>query len=138
MFDETVLSLSNVRLQASKEDYISALDSLAGGHFKTANNRAYYCIFHAMRAVLALDGKDFKSHSQLVGYFNREYIKTGEIDREFSKVIKKALDIRHNSDYADFYVAVKEESEELVKDADLFLREAENYIKKRTGRETSN
>jgi uncharacterized protein (UPF0332 family) len=131
MLDETMVSLSKVRIQASREDCISALDSLAGGHYKTANNRAYYCIFHSMRAILALDGKDFKSHSQLVGYFNREYIKTGEIDRRFSRVIKKALDIRHNSDYADFYIATKEESEALISDADLFLREAESYIEKR-------
>ena len=30
--------------------------------YKTANNRAYYAIFHALRAVLSLDGVDFKHH----------------------------------------------------------------------------
>lgn len=45
------------------------------GELKTANNRAYYSIFHAMRAILALDEVDFKKHSGVIAYFRENYIK---------------------------------------------------------------
>ena len=40
-------------------------------------HRSYYAIFHAMRAVLALDGIDMKRHSGVMSEFRRLYIKTG-------------------------------------------------------------
>jgi len=39
---------------------------LAGESYRSAANRAYYAIFHAMRAVLALDGVDMKHHSGII------------------------------------------------------------------------
>lgn len=35
------------------------------------NNRAYYSIFHAIQAVLAMDRVDFKRHKDVIGYFNK-------------------------------------------------------------------
>ena len=49
------------------------------GDYNGAANRSYYAVFHCMRAVLALDGADFKHHSGVISYFRREYIKTGEL-----------------------------------------------------------
>lgn len=47
---------------------LAAKDMLKSHHFRAANNRAYYAIFHAMRAVLALDGFDSKKYSGLISY----------------------------------------------------------------------
>jgi len=44
--------------------------------YASANNRAYYSIFHAMRAVLALEQKDFKKHSAVIAQFTQSYLKT--------------------------------------------------------------
>ena len=45
--------------------------------YSSAVNRAYYAIFHALRAVTALDGFDSGKHSGVIAYFNRDYIKNG-------------------------------------------------------------
>ena len=37
--------------------------------YRSANNRAYYSIFHAIRSVLALDGFDSKKHSGVISEF---------------------------------------------------------------------
>ena len=55
MLDQTKIDLSKYRIEAAYEDYHAAVDLLKMGHYKVANNRAYYAIFHAMRAVLALE-----------------------------------------------------------------------------------
>lgn len=58
-----------------------------------------------MRAVLALDGEDFKRHSGVIQYFQKNYIKSGIFDKRFSDIITKASRIRNASDYDDFYIA---------------------------------
>ena len=62
---------------------------LAGESYRSAANRAYYAIFHAMRAVLALDGVDMKHHSGIISEFRKRYIKTGVFDASLSGLISK-------------------------------------------------
>ena len=50
------------RLDKSKEDLDAAQLLFSQGSYRIANNRAYYSIFHALRAVLVLD--DFDSSKQ--------------------------------------------------------------------------
>lgn len=45
------------RLQTAQSDLESARILFAAGQFKSANNRAYYAIFHAINAIHALTGK---------------------------------------------------------------------------------
>ena len=128
MLDESRAALAKHRVMNSNEDYLSAIDLIKGGHYKVANNRAYYSIFHAIRAVLALDGIDFKKHSAVIYYFNHNYIKTEKFEKRFYKVISDASLIRNESDYSDFYVASKEEAEELLDRAKEFRNVVEIFI----------
>lgn len=57
MPDITRIDLSRYRLQKAKEMLASAKRDMDAKDYASANNRAYYAIFHAMRAVLALDGE---------------------------------------------------------------------------------
>lgn len=128
MLIEQQVILSKLRLQNANEDYIIAKNLLNEGHYKAANNRAYYSMFHAIRAVLALESKDFKRHAQVIGYFNKEYIHAGHFEPRFFKIIKAASKSRTNSDYEDYYVATKEEADENVSNAKLFLAATESYV----------
>jgi uncharacterized protein (UPF0332 family) len=131
MLDERQVALSAVRMQSAKENLLSASESLQSGRYKTANNRAYYVMFHAIRAVFALDSKDFKSHAQSIGYFNRAYIHTGDFDERFLKAIRVAAESRTNSDYEDYYFATKEEAATNIESARLFLETVESYLARR-------
>ena len=48
----TVNSFAKYRLNRAKQDLSDAEFSYKNNRFLTANNRAYYSIFHAIRAVL--------------------------------------------------------------------------------------
>ena len=124
--EQTVLA--SLRLENAKNDYQAAQLAYDQGYFKAANNRAYYCIFHAIRAVLALESVDFKSHSQIIGYFNKNYIHTGLIDTELSKIINLANGLRTDSDYNDFFIATKEESSEVLLGAKRFIEAITAYL----------
>lgn len=106
------------RLQTAKADLKSARILLAAEEYKGANNRAYYAIFHAINAIHALSRKAYKRHKDAIGNFNKDYIKTEIFPREMGKKIGEAEEIRHASDYDDFYIASQEESERQVVVAD--------------------
>lgn len=115
------------RLQIAKADLKSAKILLEAGEYKGANNRAYYAIFHAINAVHALSGKAYKRHKDAIGNFNKDYVKTEIFPREMGRKIGEAEEIRHASDYDDFYIASREESERQVAVAKEFIQLAEEY-----------
>lgn len=115
------------RLQTAQADLKSARILLAAEEYKGANNRAYYAIFHAINAVHALSGNSYKRHKDAIGSFNKDYVKTQIFPREIGRKISEAEEIRHASDYDDFYIASREESERQVAVADVFIQLAEQY-----------
>jgi uncharacterized protein (UPF0332 family) len=102
-----------------------------GVSFEAAANRSYYCIFNAMRAVLALDCFDSKRHSGVISAFRKDYIRTGVFPVEFSKIIDSAFEIRVNSDYQEFYLVPKADVAAQVENAGIFLEAVEKYVGER-------
>jgi uncharacterized protein with HEPN domain len=98
------------------------------GSYKTSVNRSYYCIFHAMRAVLALDALDSKKHSGIISVFRQKYIKTGVLPKKLSSIIDNAFDTRNSSDYEDFFVISKPDTQKQMESAKTFLTAVESYI----------
>jgi len=102
-----------------------------GVSFENAANRSYYCIFNAMRAVLALDRFDSKKHSGIISAFQKDYIRTDIFPKKFSDIIEKAFEIRLESDYVVFYLVSKAEVAAQVENAKTFLEAVEKYIGER-------
>lgn len=126
-FDEKI-ALSQTRMNKAKECLSDAKILLDNGSYKSLANRSYYAIFHAMRAVLALDGFDSKKHSGIIAEFQRAYIKTAIFDKEFSAIIKKLLQARTSSDYDDFFAISKEDTITQFHDAEEFIEAVEAYL----------
>ena len=59
------------RLSLAEEDFTSAMVLLELGQYRGANNRAYYSIYHAISAVLSVEGVAFKRHKDTLAYFNK-------------------------------------------------------------------
>ena len=78
-----------------------------------------------------MDCLDFKKHSAVIAKFRELYVKTGEFDVKFSRMVGEAFDLRTDCDYEDFYVVSKQEVEEQLENATAFLEEMEHYIEKR-------
>lgn len=119
------------RIQTAKENLKSARILLDAEEYKGANNRAYYAIFNAINAVHALDGNAFKRHKDVIGNFNKGYVKTEIFPRELGRKIGEAEEIRHASDYDDFYIASREEAERQIAVADEFIQQIEKYCMER-------
>ena len=121
-------SLSNARYLHAEECLLSARLLLESGNYKSAANRSYYAIFHAMRAVLAFDEIDMKHHGGIISEFRRLYIKTGIFSTQMSATISLLFNIRQDSDYDDFFVISKAEVAEQIDHAVTFLFEIKKYL----------
>lgn len=123
------LNFSKYRLDKAKEDLATAIIDFEGGYFSASVNRAYYCTFHSMRAILALDGFDSKKHSGVIAYFRENYIKTKILDRVYSDIVGDAFKMRNNADYVDFFIIHSEDAKEQLENARLFIDAVEAYLK---------
>jgi len=130
MHNEEIYILAKYRLEQSKENLEEAIALFDINKYKGANNRAYYSIFHAIKAILALEQVDFKKHSSVIAYFNKNYISKKIFSRELGKRVSEASFFREKSDYVDFYIVTKEESKAQIDTAKLMIEEAEKYINK--------
>ena len=68
---ERSLELAGYRIDIAREDLQVAIENMAAGHLRAANNRAYYSIYHAITAVLALEETAFKRHKDTLAYLYR-------------------------------------------------------------------
>ena len=117
------------RIETAKEDLNSAKILRDANSYKGANNRAYYAVFHAINAIHALGGVAYKRHKDAIANFNKEYVKTNIFPREMGRKIAGIEEIRHASDYDDFYIATIEEVNEQIAIAEEFIQMIEQYCK---------
>lgn len=115
------------RIETAKEDLKSAILLRDAGLYKGANNRAYYAVFHAINAVHALNGNAYKRHKDAIANFNKEYVKTKIFPRDIGRKIAGIEEIRHASDYDDFYIASIEEVNEQILVAQEFIDMVQKY-----------
>ena len=117
------------RIDTAKGDVRSAKILMEAKEYKGANNRAYYGIYHAISAIHALDERAYKRHKDALANFNKDYVKTEIFPRSLGKRIAEAEEIRHASDYDDFYIATREEAQEQIETAEELIERVENYVK---------
>lgn len=108
----SIIELAKYRYDRAIEELDNARMSLSEGRYKLALNRSYYAIFHAMRAVNALDEFNSSKHSGIIAHFNQYHVKTGDFPKAVSRIIRGASEMREHADYEDFFIASKQVSEE--------------------------
>ena len=124
----TVSGFARYRLERAKQDLSDAEFNYKHKRYLNANNRAYYSIFHAIKAVLALERVDFKRHKDVIGYFNHHYVKTEIFPKMISKKIGQASKVREDSDYDDEYIPDAEKTKIQIDTASEVIELVEKYI----------
>ncbi len=129
MDNETIGDFAKYRLAKAKETLKTAEVIFKDiKDYTSANNRAYYSIFYAIRAVLALEQMDFKRHKDVIAYFNKNYINTEVFPKQIGRKISQAQRIREDSDYDDEYVPSYEKTEQQIETAHELIDLVEKYI----------
>ena len=122
--------LAQIRLERALELLVEAEVLLNEGHYKSANNRAYYCVEKCLNALLAIRGVQTLTHSGCLKQFNMIYIHGGDgtfTSNDYS-VASQMEHIRNASDYDDFYLASKSETVTQVTNARYMYLKIKEYI----------
>ena len=111
--DEGYYMAPKVRMDRAEELLIEAKDLLEKSSYKSANNRAF---MQLEKALLATEKVEVATHNGGVKQFNYLFIFKGDgifTSQDYQKIVN-ADQIRNASDYDDFYIASKAESEQQV------------------------
>lgn len=116
------------RLAGAREKLDSSKLLLDNGNYKDSIGRSYYAMFSAVRAILALDGVDYSKHAGVISYFQREYVKSGIFEKQYSKYLSQAFQIRNQADYEDFYIVSRSDAAEQYEKALEFVNVIDTYL----------
>lgn len=95
---------------------------------RSAMNRTYYSMFYAVSAIAIAKGKSFHKHGQLIGYFQKEYVKAGVFERKFGRALQKAFEDRSEADYQDFLHLTEEQVQTRIEEAEEFISATIAYL----------
>lgn len=130
MDEKFYAAIVNVRLNDAKQLLKDADGLLLAESYKSANNRAFYAIEKSMKALLALEKIDSKTHNGIERQFNLHFIHNGDgtFTKEDYSIVTDASIIRSKSDYDDFYIANKDDAKQTVENAHYIYNKAQKYI----------
>jgi uncharacterized protein (UPF0332 family) len=127
--DITVKDLALYRLKVAEERLNAAQILFERRMYADTVSRAYYAIFQAARAALALKRLDSRKHSGIISLFNQQFVKTNILPKDHGKILKRTRDLREASDYDDFYLVSREEAQVAIEDACKFISDLTLLIK---------
>jgi uncharacterized protein (UPF0332 family) len=94
-----------------------------------AVSRAYYAVLHAARAALFAHESVPKTHSGVRRLFGLELVDTGEIEREWGRILTRTQDRREDADYGLTTTIDENLARELFDDAHRFVDRMAAYLK---------
>lgn len=111
------------------ESIESAEREFKAGANNFAINRAYYSIFYAVSGALLERDRSFVKHSGVRAAFHKEFVKTGLIDKKWSRVYDRLFDDRQQGDYIAFVSFDAEVVEKQISLCNEFLQALRPLIK---------
>ncbi|MEI6286128.1 MAG: HEPN domain-containing protein [Bacillota bacterium] len=126
---EVEKTLALYRLAKAEECLLDAQNAVDNKRYSNAVNRSYYAIFHAVRALLALERFDSKRHSTIIGFFHKQFVGTGIVEKKYHMILTSAFHVRMETDYNDFFVLSIAAAEAQVLAATEFVKKISEMLK---------
>lgn len=96
-----------------------------------AVNRIYYAMFYMLLALALKYEFTTSKHGQLIGWFNKNFIKHEVFDKEYGKILREAFDFRQQGDYGIFTELVLEDVENKFNLMNKFISVLSEHILKK-------
>lgn len=123
-------STGSIPLEQADESIEAASLLFQQGILRCSVNNAYYAVFYAVMALLAIKKKETSKHGGAIGLFDREFVKTDIFSKDFSQWLHQSFDLRQRCDCeAQFRVFLDDTKTSLVS-AKKFEAEVKSVIAK--------
>lgn len=126
--------LMNYRLKQAEETLQEAKKMLDSDFSpRTIINRAYYSMFYAVLALFLKTGQNIKTskHKGVISLFDKEFIKSGKIDKHFSEIFHNTFNARLECDYKELVEMSLDDAVSCVTQATDFVNAAKTLIEGR-------
>jgi uncharacterized protein (UPF0332 family) len=117
-------------LARAKESLTSADLLFSHGQLADAVSRLYYCVYHAVRALLLSRGLEPKSHEGALRLLNLHFTKPGVLDAETSHIFTRLMKYREEADYNPSYVFTKDDYARFKLEADSLFEKIMECLRK--------
>jgi uncharacterized protein (UPF0332 family) len=121
--------LIRYRLKQATETISDVQLLIDNNRLRSAVNRIYYGMFYSLLALALANQFETSKHSQLIGWFNKNFINEGLIDARYGKIVNRAFNKRTKGDYDTFVDFEKEIVIEMFTEMQEFIATIESYIK---------
>lgn len=115
-------------MQQASECIDEVLFLIDNKKYKIAINRIYYGMFYSLLALALNTQYESSKHSQLIGWFNKNFVHAGIIDVKYGKMINKAFILRNESDYEPFIEYEEQEVMELFDKMKEFIKTVHDIL----------
>ena len=122
-------NLIRYRLKQAKETISDVQLLIDNNRLRSAVNRIYYGMFYSLLALALANQFETSKHSQLIGWFNKNFINEGLIEARYGKMVNKAFNKRTKGDYDTFVDFENEIVLEMFTEMKEFIARIESYIK---------
>ncbi len=102
--------------------------SFKDGDYDSCASRCYYGMFFMTEALLLKKKITASTHKGVIALFGEHFIKTGIIDREFGRALRRAYDLRQKGDYSTGFGVSDNEAEAILKISKEFISEIEKRV----------
>lgn len=116
------------RLNQAFENIELARFLLRNEKLEVAANRIYYGMFYVVTALALKYKYETSKHSQLIGWFNQEFIAKGKVNQDLGRILKNAFKNRTKGDYDAYIQFSIPEIESMIIEMERFIIEIEKLI----------
>ena len=121
-------ALIGYRLEQAEESLESAQILLEHEKYRPSVSRSYYAMFYAVQALLTRKKLTASKHSGAIAIFNREFVKQNIFDKEFSRWLQEAFDLRQRADYREMFTVSSERAKVVLENARSFVEEVKRKL----------
>lgn len=91
-------------------------------------NRLYYAMFYAVLALLQEKQLGTSKHAGVISLFDREFVKKGIFDKELSKTLHRAFELRQKGDYMEDVEITDEDIDEMFSRVIDFVEKVKDWL----------
>ncbi len=121
-------SLIQFRINQANEAIEDVSKLIEANMLNIAVNRIYYGMFYSLNALALKYEFSSSKHMQLIGWFNKAFVKPGLVDIKYGQILRDAFKNRTEGDYAPFITYEKEDVQIMHENMKLFVSEIEDIL----------
>ncbi len=77
--------------------------------YEIAENRIYYGMYYSLTALALKNEFNTSKHLQLIGWFNKEFITSGILEKKYGRILRLAFQYITKGDYYAYVTFEKDE-----------------------------